>query len=510
MRDGSQTTRRDVHLRMQNSALVELSLSRTRELGTVAEAQREIVEAAARVLGVQRVGIWMFNDDFSRMSCVSLLDAGRREECSDVELNATDYPSYFAALSENRCIAVEDACNDPRTNEFRDHYLEPRGIASMLDAPVRVGGRMVGVVCHEHVGRPRCWTQDEQTFAGSIADFVSLSVLAGRRKVAEQAVEHQRAFLRQVIDLNPNLIFAKDAEGRFTLVNQATADFCNTTVEELIGKTDVSMVPIPEELEACRHTDQRVLDASVDQYNSQETLTDSRGQRHCLQTTKRPIRGPDGQLMVLGVCVDITERVQSQERQAIMVRELDHRVKINLFAVQAIANQTAAASESLEDFLPSFSGRIHSLAVAHEVLAQAHWEGAELSQMLTRLTETYRRQNPNRFRFHGEPIVLSPSTAPSLSMILHELATNAVKYGSLSVPEGYVDVDWTRHDNWLRLEWRERGGPPVRKPMRRGFGTELVERQAAYELGGSAHVQFDDPSGVVCRIEIPINQHRSA
>jgi PAS domain S-box-containing protein len=498
-------TERDVRTRVHNAVLTALSLSRTLETGDVGAARREIAEAAAKALSVQRVGVWMFNEDNSRLRCIELRDSGNPQNGPGLELSASDYPAYFTALAKDRSLAADDAQNDPRTGEFTQSYLKPLGITSMLDAPVRVGGRMVGVVCHEHTGPLRHWTAEEQTFAGSMADFVALTMLAARRREAELIVQQQHAFLRQIIDLNPNLIFAKDRSGRFTLVNQATADFYGTTVDALIGKADAQIHP-PSEVAFFRRVDREVIDSATERFIFEEQVTDPAGHVHWLQMMKRPIVDPDGNIsQLLGVAVDITDRKLAQERQALMVRELDHRVKNNLLSVQALAEQTARSVKTVDDFVKAFSGRIRSMAVAHEALAQAHWEGAELGELLRRLLEPYETAALKRIKCAGDPVVLTPAMAPPLCMVLHELATNAVKYGSLSSPSGTVDIHWRVSADRLRIHWREHDGPPVKEPQRKGFGTELVHGVTAHQLRGTADIRFH-ADGLQCIIDVPLQK----
>ena len=500
-------TQRDVQSRVHHAVLTALSLSRTLETGDVSAARREIAEAAAKALCVRRVGIWLFNEDNSKLRCIELHDTGHPENGPGLELSASDYPAYFAALATDRSLAADDAQHDSRTREFANSYLKPLNITSMLDAPVRVGGRLIGVICHEHTGPPRHWTADEQTFAGSMADFVALTILAARRREAELALQRQHAFLRQIIDLNPNLIFAKDRAGRFTLVNQATANFYGISVDELLGKRDADIHP-PSEVDFFRRIDREVIDSATERFIFEEEVTDPAGHVHWLQMMKRPITDPDGNTtQLLGVAVDITDRKLAQEQQALMVRELDHRVKNNLFSVQALAEQTARSAKSVDEFVRAFSGRIRSMAVAHEALAQAHWEGAELSELLRRLLEPYGNAKPDRIKCVGDRVVLSPAMAPPLCMALHELATNAVKYGALSSPKGSVTIQWTAHANRLRIEWKEQDGPTVTQPNRHGFGTDLVQGVTRHQLRGDVEFHFD-PHGVSCIITVPL-QRRS-
>jgi diguanylate cyclase (GGDEF)-like protein/PAS domain S-box-containing protein len=177
-------------LRRQNSVLVELARSKLHN-GDLDTALRVITETAAETLEVDRVSVWLYNDERSLIGCVDLYEREKRAHTRGLELTAADYPSYFRALQEERIISADDARADARTREFSASYLCPLGITSMLDAPVRQGSHMVGVVCHEHVGGARNWTLDEQTFARSMADLVSLVLETTERKRAEEKVRWQ-------------------------------------------------------------------------------------------------------------------------------------------------------------------------------------------------------------------------------------------------------------------------------------------------------------------------------
>jgi len=205
---------------------------------------------------------------------------------------------------------------------------------------------------------------------------------------------------------------------------------------------------------------------------------------------------------VVGATVDITERKRAELHLRLLVNELNHRVKNSLATIQAIAGQTFHAARSLPQAQEAFSARIVALAEAHDLLTRENWEGADLSDVLNRLQALHGA--PGRFTLNGPHVRLAPRMALSLSMALHELATNAVKYGALSLPDGQVRIDWSVATGTgaprLTLTWTETGGPPVSPPTRRGFGSRLIERGLAAELSGEARIDFR-PEGVVCRIE---------
>jgi GAF domain-containing protein len=171
----------------QKTVLVDLAKSEPLSDSDFAEFCKLATEAAAATLAVERVSVWLFNAERTILGCRSLYELSLDRHSRGIELESSMYPRYFAALERGRGVVAHDARRDPDTSEFAESYLEPLGITSMLDAPVRRSGRLVGVVCHEHVGPRRVWAADEQDFAASIGDFVSLVLEGAERKRAEQS-----------------------------------------------------------------------------------------------------------------------------------------------------------------------------------------------------------------------------------------------------------------------------------------------------------------------------------
>ncbi len=229
-----------------------------------------------------------------------------------------------------------------------------------------------------------------------------------------------------------------------------------------------------------------------------------------LEITPRPEGGVF--IKAMGVAFDITGRKLWEERQRLLINELNHRVKNTLATVQSIAAQTFRdVDEESRPKLKAFEERLFALARAHDVLTRENWEGAELREIIAEVLEPYRRLAGERFEIRGPHLRLSPSMAVALAMAFHELATNASKYGALSLPKGRVSIHWTLTPGdppSLTLEWRESHGPSVLPPTRRGFGTRLIERSLAADLGGDVRLIYD-PSGVICRVEAPLKEHGS-
>lgn len=208
--------------------------------------------------------------------------------------------------------------------------------------------------------------------------------------------------------------------------------------------------------------------------------------------------------------LDTTEQRQAERRQRLLMQELDHRVKNNLAAVLALLDQTAASTNDFGIFRVKFSNRIKAMARTHEILAASGWSGAELSDIMRLSVTPHVVDESDRVRFVGTSVVVSPRSALPLGLAFHELATNALKHGSLSVPNGRVEIRSTPEDDCIVLRWTESGGPPAREPEVLGTGLRLVRGLVEFELGGAAAFEFG-PQGLVCtvRIEAAVLTERS-
>ena len=193
---------------------------------------------------------------------------------------------------------------------------------------------------------------------------------------------------------------------------------------------------------------------------------------------------------VMGTVLDITERKLAEERQMLLMAELDHRVKNILGNVCAIARLSSQKAASVEAFVKALEGRIQAISTAHALLRRVAWRGANLLSLVTEAVAPFRSRTGNNIAVDGAPIYVVPELTQALALVIHELATNAVKYGALSSPAGTVTVSWSPVGDRVRFAWRERGGPPVTPPAKQGFGLTVLTT-AAQDLGASAHCEFD-------------------
>jgi PAS domain S-box-containing protein len=203
--------------------------------GDADSAFRELTKIAARILMVERVGVWLYNEDRSELRCVSSYQLSEGRHSTGTILKVSDYPNYFRALEKDRSIAADDARTHPATREFSQSYFSPLGITSMLDVPIRLDGRTVGVICHEHIGPQRTWELDEQNFASYLADMASLALSTRDRLRAQEALRHSEERLRTIISNTTDGILVLNARGKIVFLNSAAQSMFGSLETELLG-----------------------------------------------------------------------------------------------------------------------------------------------------------------------------------------------------------------------------------------------------------------------------------
>jgi len=277
-----------------------------------------------------------------------------------------------------------------------------------------------------------------------------------------------------------------------------------------------------EEIRLSVHPDDRAevaawRDAAIagpgDSFEIEHRIVWPDGTVRWLANRGRVARDADGRAVeVTAVLMDVTQRKEAEAQQRLLLDELNHRVKNTLATVQSIARQTRRRDGDPEAFNAAFEGRLSALSRAHDLLTRASWHGASLEDVL-RQTLAPHQSGPDesapRVMIDGPPIRLRPNAAVTLNMAFHEMATNAVKYGALSVAAGRLDVRWIVDDTVdpanLTITWVESGGPPVTPPQRRGFGGRLLEQGLTRELDGDVNLHYL-AEGVQCAIRLPLSR----
>jgi PAS domain S-box-containing protein len=325
----------------------------------------------------------------------------------------------------------------------------------------------------------------------------------------QRAAQDVRNLLSAIVEGSDDAIASKDLNGVIISWNKGAERLFGYTPEEIIGKPVLTLIP-PE----LQHEEPGIIDRirNGERIEHYETVRVRKGgERINVSLTVSPIRDSTGRIIGASkIARDITDRKRAEEQRTLLINELNHRVKNTLATVQSLAMQTLRNTTRSEEARELFDSRLSALARAHDLLTAQNWERASLTEVVSRALSPF-RTDASRVGFSGPEVSVSPKQALALSIALHELATNAAKYGALSNDAGRIDVTWmlspTDGDDELHLTWRESGGPTVTPPTRAGFGSRLIQRNLARELGGDAQIEYR-PEGVVASISTPLDAVR--
>lgn len=323
---------------------------------------------------------------------------------------------------------------------------------------------------------------------------------------AADLARYGREHLAAIVESSSDAIVSKDLDGIIISWNKGAERLFGYAAHEIIGKPVMLLIPEdrhneePEILRRIRHGER------IEHYETVRMRKD--GSLVNISLTVSPIKNDRG--VVIGaskIARDITEKKEAEAQRNLLVAELSHRVKNTLATVISIARQSFSDPQS-EGALRAFDSRIRGLAQTHSRLAEANWAGVWLQTLLSDELAPYRHDDGLNVQFAGPPVALSPKCGLTLGMGIHELATNAAKYGALWAKTGTVNVSWTIDpaDKMLRLNWIESGGPAVVAPQRTGFGRLLLERALAFDLKGDVKLEFA-PQGLRCTIAIPPDEY---
>ena len=343
----------------------------------------------------------------------------------------------------------------------------------------------------------------------SSATLVTLTDLSVHRR-AEQIAAAER-FSRSVLEQSTNAILVLAPDGRITHASWMAAELAR---QPPVGHTFSEAFPLEAESGTQAGTLAHFSAASLDTLLATKPFhgvevrlqSEDAGKRTFLLSAGPLLDDTRASVGSIVTLTDVTERKRAEEQLTMLVAELNHRVKNILAIVQSVARQTIRSSGSLANFMHAFSGRLRALAIAHDILTQTRWIGIGLKELLTAVLAPHLSAEEERVTMEGPPVLLSARAVMPLSMALHELTTNAAKYGALSVRGGRIDVSWTLtggEDQSVELSWRERGGPKVERGTSSGFGTVLIDRVITYDLDGTTKIDFD-PSGVRCTLTFPL------
>jgi PAS domain S-box-containing protein len=309
------------------------------------------------------------------------------------------------------------------------------------------------------------------------------------------------ALLASIVESSDDAIVSKDLNGIVTSWNAAAERLFGYTAQEMIGRPIAILAPPDRKNEMPLILSRLRAGERIDHYETQRRRKD--GALVHISLTVSPIRDGDGRVIGASkIARDITEQVELRRRLELLHREVDHRAKNVLQIVQALLHLTRA--DSLQQYVGALEGRIRTLAAAHAHIAENAWRGADVDALLNESLAPFRGSTPQIIA-SGPRLFVQADAAQALAITIHELATNASKYGALSRPEGTVSVSWAIDADRLRLTWTERGGPQAAVPSSRGYGMRVIESILPNQAQGAVRLDWER-EGLSCVMEIPLGQ----
>ncbi len=396
-------------------------------------------------------------------------------------------------LAAGRSVVIEDNRLDPRT---ADPETLARHDAIRLRAgiivPLIERGRYAGGVFMQ-APHPRRWLPHEIAFAEAATQRLQQALIRTR---AETALRDSEERYRLIFEQANDIIFTADLDQTITDANAASAIALGLPRDQLIGRNIADFVKADDFAQTTAMLRQKIERGGHTRHEVGVIRPDGREVRWENDSTL--VIDRDGFPMgLLSISRDVTEQRAFEDRRELLIHELNHRVKNTLSLVQALAHQSFRGREESA----VFAARLTALAGAHDLLTKEHWEGVSIAEVAEQAVRAFAA---GRVMIEGgPPVALQPKQAIAITMALHELATNATKYGALCCDGGAAELAWLVDGNRFRLSWAERGGPPVKAPEHKGFGLRMIERALASDLSGRVTMAFEE-SGLRCTIDAPL------
>lgn len=413
-------------------------------------------------------------------------------------------------------VRSDDIRIDPRYGRSAPHYGMPKGhlpVVSYLAVPVKTAaGEVLGGLFFGH-DQPAVFDDDAEKMVAAIASQAAVAIDNARLlDAAHHELERRRQTedeLRQNTErLRLAMKIGKVGLWDWDVVNDRTT--WTDTIYELHGVEKESYgANLQSWLDSVHPEDRPQVEERLARtmeegapYEVEFRNQRPDGSTAWIYAHAALVGDADGPRHLIGATLDITERKENERQRDLLVAELNHRVKNTLATVVSIARQSFSAGKSLEEARTSFEGRVQALAHTHSRLAAANWDGVPLDAVLNDELAPYLDEVGSNARLDGPHVTFGPKAAVTVGMAIHELATNAAKYGALSTKSGHVEVSWELGEEAVTISWREHGGPAVVPPQRTGFGRLLLERAVAADLGGEVVLEFA-PEGLACKIVVP-------
>nr|WP_246801024.1 HWE histidine kinase domain-containing protein [Mesorhizobium amorphae] len=449
------------------------------------------------------------------VALITLVDAERQwfKSCIGFDETETATEISFCAhaiAAGDEPMVVADATLDPR---FAGNPLVTgqHHVRFYAGAPMVVAGTRIGTLCvldrKPHAFPSAAKLEQLKALAGLAASLFTLKDATRNGAIAAAALEREEKRRAIALDAASLASWAWDIRTDIIECDVLLSELFNLPHSNRLRARDILAAIDPRDV---YQTETRFRDALTgsDDYFGEYRVKGIHPPRWVATRGRVIERDGDGKpTLIFGVNYDITERKLGDERQRLLLRELNHRVKNTLATVQALATQTVRHARQPSEFLEAFGARLQALGVAHNLLSDREWRGIGIRELVQIEVKPFDSTERPRMTISGVDLLLTPDQAVGLGLILHELASNALQYGSLSVASGRVDLTWKaegkRGARRLVLTWRESGGPQVEPPDRHGFGSILIRRSLAKVISSEVTHEYR-PEGVFAEISMPL------
>lgn len=468
-------------------------------------------EPDADFVRLSRAAAHIFKTEFALVTLVGKERQWLRACFGTPDVTGTEtelsFSVYTLASPSNEALVVLDSSKDPRFADASPILAWPP-IRFYAGAPIIIAGKKLGTLCVLSA-QPRDTVDPD--LLGQLVDLADVAAsLFSLKDEARIRARTAAALLRE--EWRHALTLEAGKVGSWVWDIRTSEVSCNETFRRMYELPETGPIVIEQILDATHSADRdRVrtgLEISLTQgvdYSAEARVAETgrwltmRGRVYQRDAEGKP-------LVMMGASIDVTENKQTAEQTRLLLRELNHRVKNTLAMIQSVARQTIRQNPDPKAFIEAFSGRLRTISDAHVLLADRDWSGVQLYEVIASQLGPDFLVAPDRADVHGADVTLPADHALGLGLILHELTTNAHRYGAWSSETGIVSIDWAVRNSpqrGLTLNWREHGGPQVDRPRDTGLGTRLIERSLAKVLDSEVKLDFR-PEGVAAEIWLPL------
>jgi PAS domain S-box-containing protein len=482
--------------RMEEQAALYQFTDRLYRAETLDDVYESALDAILRALRCSRASILLF-DDAGMMRFVAW------RGLSESYRKAVDGHSPWTSEEKSAQPIVMDDVDAADLDDSLRATITGEGIRALAFIPLVSQGKLIGKFM-TYYEEPHSFESDEVDLAVTIARQLGFSV--ERMRAAEELRQNEERF-RLATQTGKVGLWEWDIPSNSVSWTESLYGMHGITKEEFDSSVEgFDALVHPDDRERVSRALARAL-AEEGPYELEFRIRRPDGGIVWIFTNAVVLREGGQPVRLIGATVDITERKEAELQRDLLVAELSHRVKNTLATVISIARQSFSKAQSVEEASEVFNARIRALAQTHGRLAEANWASVSFATILLDEMAPYRREDGSNVRMSGPVTALNPRCALTLGMALHELATNAAKYGALSTKSGSVDVAWhtDRDERQFLIRWTESGGPPATPPKRSGFGRLLLERALASDLRGNVKLNFAK-NGLECEISIPLEE----